>query len=69
MSEHKFPTNLADKSSAVCANGCGTIARQLKYTHGVGDVEYYTGIVRTGTHWYDAEGAWTTNAPPCEEES
>lgn len=69
MSEHKFPANLADKSSAACANGCGAIARQLRYSGGLGDVEYFAGTERTGPRAGDMEGVWTTKAPACEVKS
>ncbi len=65
MSGHKFPDNLIAKACAACLNGCGTIARQLQYTCGVGDVEYFAGIKRTGPRAHDNEGVWTSKVPPC----
>lgn len=69
MSEHKFPDNLSDKASAACANGCGTIARQPRISWGVGCVEYFVAIRRTGPRAYDNEGEWTFKSPPCKGKS
>ncbi len=67
MSDHDFPKGLSRWSSAACANGCGTIARQVRYATGVGDVEYFVGLEKTGPRAHHVEGVWTFNAPPCKE--
>ncbi len=63
--EHQFG-DLHTCASAVCKNGCGTIARQVRYLVGWGDVEYFGGIERTGSRAADAVGVWTTTVPICE---
>lgn len=65
VSRHVFPENMAGSSAKACRNGCGTIARQDKTKWGVGYVEYFLKLVRTGPRPSDVKGEWTIVPPPC----
>ncbi len=62
---HSFPSDLSRRFSVPCANGCGTIARQPRTAQGVGYVEFFVGLEKTGPRATDCEGVWTIAEPPC----
>lgn len=65
MSGHRFPEHLWRRTCADCLNGCGTLGRQMRTASGVGYVEYFVGLERTGQRSADVIGVWSITVPQC----
>lgn len=64
LRDHDFP-DLTAVASATCRNGCGVIARRVKYVVGIGEIEFFHGIRRTDSRPSDVEGIWSPTNLPC----